>query len=180
MLTITHKIRRTNPTLRFGLFLIVAIAALAAASIAYATIPDSNGVYSACKLDATGTIRLIDPSLGNTSFLGHCAPWESQITWNQAGQPGPQGPQGPQGPKGTFSSISITRVTKNVSIGHYENRWDTANCPAGSYVTGGGFWVGSLTVVNSYQDGNGWTVQAQSGLFDPDHFTIYATCLSVS
>src|SRR5207248_5644801 len=47
--------------LRSGL-LIVAVLAVAG-GIAYAAIPDSAGVYTACKLNATGTIRLIDPSL---------------------------------------------------------------------------------------------------------------------
>jgi hypothetical protein len=75
-----------------------------AAGIAYATVPDSAGVYTACKLNATGTIRLIDPSLGTSTLLGHCdAKLETQITWNQKGQSGPAGPPGlagPAGPKG--------------------------------------------------------------------------------
>src|SRR5205823_6088642 len=47
-----------------------------------------------------GTIRLIDPSLGNTSLLGHCTSLETQVTWSQRGPTGLAGPQGPQGPKG--------------------------------------------------------------------------------
>jgi collagen triple helix repeat protein len=78
----------------------VGVLALAAAGIAYATIPDGSGVYTACKLNATGTIRLIDPSLGEGSLLGHCTALETKISWNQAGQPGPAGSAGPQGPKG--------------------------------------------------------------------------------
>src|SRR5436190_23062229 len=77
-----------------------AVAALAAAGIAYATIPDGNGVYTACKLNATGTIRLIDPSLGNTSLLGHCTSLETQVTWSQRGPTGLAGPQGPKGDAG--------------------------------------------------------------------------------
>ncbi|MFY9577862.1 MAG: hypothetical protein WAQ33_00920 [Gaiellaceae bacterium] len=47
-----------------------AIAGLAlAGGVAYATIPDGNGLYTACKLNATGTIRLIDPSVGSSSLL---------------------------------------------------------------------------------------------------------------
>ena len=48
---------------RATLTLGAALVAMAAAGIAYATIPDGNGVFTACKLSATGTIRLIDPSL---------------------------------------------------------------------------------------------------------------------
>jgi Collagen triple helix repeat (20 copies) len=76
------------------------------AGVAYATIPDGNGVYTACMLKSVGTIRLIDPSLSSTSLLSHCSSFETQITWNQQGQPGAQGPQGlkgdtgPQGPAG--------------------------------------------------------------------------------
>ena len=78
----------------------IAAAALAASGIAYATNADSNSVYTACKLNATGTIRLINPSLGTSSLLGHCTSFETQISWNQQGQPGLTGPIGPQGPKG--------------------------------------------------------------------------------
>src|SRR5436190_7219801 len=77
-----------------------AVAALAAAGIAYATIPDANGIYTACKLNSTGTIRLIDPSLPSTSLLQHCTSLETQISWNQQGQTGAQGLAGVQGPKG--------------------------------------------------------------------------------
>lgn len=77
-----------------------------AGGIAYATIPDSNHVYTACMLKATGTVRLIDPPLPNRDLRSHCTPWEEQISWNQQGQQGNAGPQGPkgdpglQGPKG--------------------------------------------------------------------------------
>ena len=77
-----------------------------AGGIAYATIPDSNHVYTACMLKATGTVRLIDTSLPNHDLRSHCTPWEEQISWNQQGQQGnaglqgPKGDTGPQGPKG--------------------------------------------------------------------------------
>ncbi len=86
---------------RSGLLMVAALAV--AGGIAYASIPSGAGVYTACKLNATGTIRLIDPSLPSSSLLSHCIALESQITWSQNGQPGPAGatgPQGPQGPKG--------------------------------------------------------------------------------
>jgi hypothetical protein len=57
-------------------------------------------------LKNVGTVRLIDPSLPASSLMSHCTSLETQITWNQQGQPGPQGPAGaagpagPQGPKG--------------------------------------------------------------------------------
>jgi hypothetical protein len=78
-----------------------AIAAIATAGgIAYAAIPDSNKVFTACMLNGVGTMRLIDKSLPSTNLMSHCTDKETQISWNQAGQPGPAGPSGPQGPKG--------------------------------------------------------------------------------
>jgi hypothetical protein len=89
------------------------LAALAAAGIAYATIPDANGVYTACKLNATGTIRLIDPSVGTASLLGHCTSLETQISWNQKGQQGPAGPQGPAGEDGTNGAAAGYSVSRS-------------------------------------------------------------------
>jgi len=70
---------------------------VAAAGIGYAAIPDSQGTIHACMLDATGTIRLIDPSLGAKSPLSHCTKLETQISWAQQGPAGPAGPPGPPG-----------------------------------------------------------------------------------
>ena len=79
--------------------LVALVAGLVTAGVAYATIPGGNGVFTACKLNATGTIRLIDPSLSGP--LGRCSSTlETQIAWNQQGQKGEAGPQGPKGDKG--------------------------------------------------------------------------------
>jgi hypothetical protein len=79
--------------------LVALVAGLVTAGVAYATIPDSNGVYTACKLNATGMIRLIDPSL--SGLLGRCnTSLETQITWNQKGQKGDPGAAGAPGAKG--------------------------------------------------------------------------------
>jgi hypothetical protein len=69
------------------------------AGVAYAAIPSSSGVYTACLYKNLGTIRLIDPSIQHASILplGHCLSDETQITWGQTGPQGIQGPQGPQG-----------------------------------------------------------------------------------
>jgi Collagen triple helix repeat (20 copies) len=89
----------------------------AGAGVAYATIPDGNGVFTACRLNSVGTIRLIDPTLPSSSPLSHCTSLETQISWNQKGQagapglqgtPGPAGqtgPQGPAGPKGDPGAV---------------------------------------------------------------------------
>jgi hypothetical protein len=68
--------------------------------VAYAAIPDAAGVYTACKLNVLGTIRLIDPSGPSASLLSHCTVYETQITWNQGGPTGLQGPRGDKGAMG--------------------------------------------------------------------------------
>jgi hypothetical protein len=103
-----------------GSRLVVALVAFGVAvgigGIAYATIPSSGGVYTACELKGIGTIRLIDPSLGNHSYMGHCTSLETQIAWNQTGVTGPAGaassgktgPTGPTGSSGTNGSNGAT------------------------------------------------------------------------
>ena len=92
-------------TVRIALLSTVMLAV--AGGIAYATIPDSGGVYNACLLKATGTIRLIDTSLPSHDFRSHCTAFEEPISWNAKGQPGVQGPPGPQGLKGDKGDPAI-------------------------------------------------------------------------
>jgi Bacteriophage T4 gp5 C-terminal trimerisation domain len=81
---------------------ILVVAGLAiAGGAAYATIPDSGNVYTACMLNKVGTIRLIDPSLGSASAMGHCTSVETKISWHQQGQKGDPGVPGPAGKDGT-------------------------------------------------------------------------------
>jgi hypothetical protein len=91
---------------RLVVALVVFGVALGVGGIAYATIPSSSGVYTACVWKGLGTIRLIDPSLSRSNLESHCTSFEQQVTWNQTGPPGQQGapgatgPAGPQGPTG--------------------------------------------------------------------------------
>ena len=73
---------------------------LIAGGVAFAAIPSGDGVFTACRLNATGTIRLIDPSLPRSSLLSHCTSLETQISWNKGGLAGPTGEKGPTGDKG--------------------------------------------------------------------------------
>ena len=91
------------------LLLVTTVLLSVAGGVAYATIPDTGGVYTACKLNALGTIRLIDPSLPATSLLSHCnATLETQITWNQKGTPGPAGINGTNGAVGPKGATGAT------------------------------------------------------------------------
>jgi hypothetical protein len=71
-----------------------------AGGIAYAAIPDDGKTFTACMFKNVGTVRLIDPSLPSSSLMSHCSSLETQISWNQKGQPGATGPAGPAGPAG--------------------------------------------------------------------------------
>ena len=78
----------------------LALGAALAGGVAWATIPADSGLYTACKLKATGTIRLIDPSGPSSSLLSRCTSYETQITWNQKGLKGDPGLTGANGTSG--------------------------------------------------------------------------------
>ena len=84
---------------------VAVVVAAVAGGIAYASIPDSGGTYTACMLKATGTIRLIDHSLPASSLLSHCTPYESEISWNQVGARGATGPKGATGARGPTGDL---------------------------------------------------------------------------
>lgn len=74
-----------------------------AGGVAYANIPDSNGVIHGCMHGNSGQLRVIDADSDS------CRHHESPLDWNRTGlqgdpgpqgEPGPQGPQGPRGPQG--------------------------------------------------------------------------------
>lgn len=98
--------RITHPRRKGVLVLVGAVALLLVAGVAYATIPDGAGVYTACRLNGVGTIRLIDPSGPSTSLLSHCTTFETQITWNQKGQKGDAGSPGQNGVSPTVTQLS--------------------------------------------------------------------------
>lgn len=79
---------------------LVVLAALVSAAVAYATIPGTGGVYSVCMLKSVGTVRLIDPSLPASNLMSHCTSLETLMTWNERGQKGDQGIQGIAGKDG--------------------------------------------------------------------------------
>jgi hypothetical protein len=80
---------------------------LVSGGVAFATIPDGNAVYTACRLNGVGTIRLIDLSASSGSLLSHCTSLETQFTFNQKGANGAQGPAGPAGPAGAAGPAGV-------------------------------------------------------------------------
>lgn len=75
-------------------------AAAIAGGIAYATIPNDSKVFTACMLNKVGTIRLIDKTLPTNNPMSHCSPVETEVSWNQKGQPGLAGAAGKDGADG--------------------------------------------------------------------------------
>jgi hypothetical protein len=69
------------------------------ASIAYASIPGTGGIISAC-YSATGVFGQHAITLLDTAQSAVCQTGQTLITWSQIGPPGPAGPAGPTGPTG--------------------------------------------------------------------------------
>jgi len=83
------------------------------AAEARASVPDGNGVYTACYFKSLGTVRLIDTSVPTQRCLDRL---EVRLTWGQVGPAGPAGVPGLDG-----KSVAATPVLPNVDL----------NCPAG-------------------------------------------------
>src|SRR6478736_6517080 len=131
---------------KIALGLVVAVAALAAGSLAWASIPDSNGVIHACyqvdgngRLDGDGKIRLIDPDAANGKpNTTECKKNERALDWNAQGPTGPQGPKGdtgatgatgPQGPKGDTGPTGPQGPAGDPGLANQ-------TCPPNTFVTG--------------------------------------------
>lgn len=94
MFKLTKWITSLNRRTQRGVVLLGAAISLMSI-IAYAAIPDPNGVIHGCYKTSNGSLRVID------SPAVQCEPRnETAISWNQTGSQGPQGPQGPVGPQG--------------------------------------------------------------------------------
>jgi hypothetical protein len=108
--------------------LVVAVGGLAAGGIAWAAIPDSNGVIHGCYQASSGTLRVIgtNPTVGG----GKCAGNEIALNWNQTGPKGPTGAkgatgaEGPTGPKGATGPDGPTGPTGQRGP---SDAWDTRN-----------------------------------------------------
>src|SRR4029453_7428525 len=66
--------------------------------VAYATIPDDQGVIHACYDKQSGQVRIVDTA--PDALPKGCGAKEVAIGWNQTGPQGPAGPTGLQGPQG--------------------------------------------------------------------------------
>jgi hypothetical protein len=145
----------------------VAVAALlAAGGVAYATIPDGNGVINGCYQKSGGRLRVIDATAGQTCDSKK----EKPLSWSQTGPQGPagqQGPQGPSGPQGSDGPQGQQGATgpSGTSHGYYESKGTASvffttsattiqsigSLPAGTYVV--------TSTGSNFQGGdNGWHI----------------------
>ncbi|MBN1439024.1 MAG: hypothetical protein JW929_06390 [Anaerolineales bacterium] len=81
----------------------------------------------------------------------------------------------------TYPSASTVMVDNTVSVNAGSYASQTAVCPAGSVVTGGGYTSspdGSMWVYANWQVGNNWQVSERNYGGSPKTFHVYAVCLS--
>ena len=189
-------------THRVGLLLLFTVAGLAVAGgIAYATIPDSDGVFHACVQKKDGKVRLIDPSkLGRA---GQCKGKEKAVSWNQTGPRGPTGPQGPTGKTGPTGATGLSGL-QTVTLASLSNSISPKEaavlCPSGKRVISGGASILGGNVASGPTDlaatvalktsrpltlsvGEAWTARAEEiapGFDGNWSLTIYAICADVT
>lgn len=116
---------------RPGVAVVLGLAALlAAGGIAYATIPDSNGVIHACYKTTGGALRVIDSGAG-----GACNASETPVSWSQTGPQGQQGLEGPRGPSDVWF-FDGSHDSQNIGGGGFVTL-ASLDLPAGSYLVEG-------------------------------------------
>ena len=82
-----------NRTAKLAIGVLGAIVLVLGGVAAYAAIPSSTGVFTACMTKSSGTIRLVEAT-------ETCRSSEQKVSWNQAGQPGTPGQDGQDGAPG--------------------------------------------------------------------------------
>jgi len=108
------------------------------AGVAYASIPDAQGVIHACYKTDSGQVRVIDD--------GACLPSEAALEWSQTGPQGLPGPKGDQGPKGDPGPPGPPGPSGLASVVRVQKAFQTSaqvvggniDCPDGTVLLGGG------------------------------------------
>ena len=187
------------PKGRTGVVLLLVVVGLAVAGgIAYATIPDSSGIFHACVKGTNGNVRLIDPD--KPGKAGKCKGNEQAVSWNQTGPPGAPGAPGAPGSPGApglsaLQTVNLASVSNSVSP-----KEAAVLCPSGKRVIGGGAAITGGSVASGATDlaatvalktsrpitlgsSDAWTARAEEiapGFDGNWSLTIYAICASVA
>ena len=159
----------------------------------FGAIPNpGDGRYHACRVKATGAVRLI-----NYPKVSTCPKGQKLIDWGRTGPQGPAGTAGAQGPAGAegaqglqgaqgvpgtagITKITLTKVSKTFGIASGAIKNDVATCPAGK-VVGGGFSadLADVKITQSRPEGvNGWLVDGTNAGINTWFVTIYAICMT--
>jgi len=96
--------------------------------IAFASIPDPDGVIHGCYKKSGGTLRVIDDTTSQCDSRA-----ETPIQWNQTGPQGPQGLTGPQGPAGYSLATGATSEGVTLPPGQF-TQIVSKDLPAGNWV----------------------------------------------
>jgi hypothetical protein len=147
------------------LALLIAVVAIAG-GIAFATIPDSEGVIHAC-YGQDGSLRVIDDSTGK------CRPHEKPLTWSQ-------------GTTGISGYVSL--VSEPHPVAAHSRDEGSLNCPEGLNVLSGGardeFSLGDLFLIGlTFAPVDRPTQVTASMRNDTDNdrsFFVYAICAKVT
>src|SRR6266487_3613435 len=103
----------------------IAVTLLATATVAVASIPDSQGVIHGCRDLKSGSLRVIDTDAGQTCD----SKGEAALSWSQAGPAGPAGANGVSGYEQVTTHLDCT--TPQPQAGPCNRYADlTATCPA--------------------------------------------------
>jgi hypothetical protein len=145
-----------------------AIATVALAGTAYATIPGGDGIIHGCYAKSGGTLRVIDASVTK------CKDGETSLDWSQQGLPGPKGDPGAPGPAGPQGEPGLPGAPGGLAGYEFEFaksaqnsntfRDVLADCPNGKRAVGGGATVVPREVEVALDStgpaGEGWAASA--------------------
>src|SRR6476659_3553798 len=98
---------------RLGLLGLLVGVAVAAAGIAYASIPDANGVIHSWYNSDNGALRVF----GKSKDYQQCNAGEKALDWSQTGPTGPIGATGPTGATGATGATGPTGATGQGATG---------------------------------------------------------------
>jgi hypothetical protein len=164
---------------RLAIAVLGALAAMAVASIAWATIPGGDGVIQGCYSNRNGALRVIDADAGAT-----CGKTETAIEWSQQGPPGLPGEQGPQGVPGIAEIRTVISPTVEVPAGGRAGV--SADCNGlDEAAIGGGFeetsgaelsWAYSGPWPRGASPPLSWRVIAENPTLNTEAFEAHAVC----
>jgi hypothetical protein len=114
------------------------------ATLAYAAIPGTGGVISAC-VSTVGFNGQHILTLLDVSQRSACQQGQNLVTWNQTGPQGPKGDVGPQGTKGDTGAPGATHIiARSTTINAFRDGEPLeVSCNSGEVATGGGGHVSS-------------------------------------